>query len=185
MKVFKTQKNKPIVWTWIALLVMLVGGVGGVLAYLLSAPPPVQNVFIPATVTCRVEETFDGVVKEDVCVRNTGNVDAFIRVAVIANWVSEKDGTVLATAPIEGVDYTVEWAVNGWKKRNDGFWYHLRSVVPNALTDSLIKRAEATDAPRGYRLEIQLLATALQANPTTAVEQQWGITVVGGMLAFS
>lgn len=47
-----------------------------------------------------------------------------------------------------------------------------------AKTDNLIVKAEAMSVPpTGFHLEIQVLATAIQANPERVVEEAWGVTV--------
>ena len=164
-----------------ACLCILVCSMGSVWAYLTDHTEPMQNEFIPARVTCAVEETFTGSVKSDVKIRNTGNVDAYIRATVIATFVAE-NGKVLATAPVEGVDYTVTWATMGWNKGSDGFWYHTASVAPDQLTANLIESATAITAPEGFRLNVQIVATAIQSNPAAAVTEAWGITPTDGQL---
>ena len=164
-----------------ACLCILACSVGSVWAYLTDRTEPVPNEFTPARVTCAVEETFTGTVKSDVKIRNTGNVDAYIRATAIATFVAE-DGKVLATAPVEGVDYTLKWATMGWNKGSDGFWYHAAPVAPNQLTANLIESATSITAPEGFRLNVQIVATAIQSNPAAAVTEAWGITPIGGQL---
>lgn len=161
--------------------VILLSAVGGVWGYLASRPDPITNEFTPAFVTCEVVETFQGGVKQDVAIRNTGNVDAFIRAAVIVTF-KDADGKVLATAPVEGTDYTVVWAESGWLKGLDGFWYHGISVRPGELTADLIETATALTAPDGFNLNIQIIATAVQADPSTAVSDAWNVTFSGGVI---
>ena len=164
-----------------ACLCILACSVGSVWAYLTDRTEPVPNEFTPARVTCAVEETFTGTVKSDVKVRNTGNVDAYIRATAIATFVAE-DGKVLATAPVEGVDYTIKWAQTGWAKGSDGFWYHAAPVAPNQLTANLIESATAITAPEGFRLNVQIIATAIQSDPVAAVTEAWGIAPTDGQL---
>ncbi len=157
-------------------IVFVLMDVGGTGAFLLSKPDPIANHFTPAFVTCEVEETFQNGVKQDVSIRNTGNVAAYIRAAVVITF-QDADGTVLASAPKEGVDYTIAWAQSGWTKGADGFWYHGKTVAPNATTVDLIETAKVISAPDGYDLVIQIAATAIQADPMKAVEQAWNVTV--------
>ena len=58
---------------------LLLATVGGVYAFLFAETDPLTNRFDPVVVTCAVEEQFDGNVKRDVCIRNTGDIDAFIK----------------------------------------------------------------------------------------------------------
>ncbi len=162
-------------------VVFAVCTVGGVWAYLTSKTNSVSNTFDPAKVTCSIEETFKDGTKSNVAVRNTGDVDAYIRAMVVATFQSN-DGKVLATAPVEGVDYTVSWSNVGWNKGSDGFWYHLSPVAPDKLTSNLIDTATVMSAPNGYSLNIQIIATAIQSNPENAVIEAWGITPTNGKI---
>lgn len=153
--------------------------VGGAYAYLTAKTDSLSNEFIPAKVSCSIEENFSNGIKSNVKVRNTGNIDAYIRAAVVATFVSD-DGKVLATAPKESVDYIVIWGAEGWINGADGYWYHTKSVAPEEATVSLIESAYAVSVPSGYRLHIQILATGLQAAPDHAVQEAWGVTISNG-----
>ena len=166
----------------IALLVLLaVCIIGGSVAYLVSRPGSLTNDFVPAKVTCAVEERFADGVKSDVKIRNTGNVDAYIRAAVVVTFRTA-DGKVLATTPRENVDYAVTWADRGWRKGSDGFWYYADTVAPNGVTAPLIMTAAALSVPEGYSLHVQIIAAAVQSDPEDAVKSAWGITPTGDKL---
>ena len=153
----------------------------GVYAYLSAKTDPVTNEFVPAKVSCVVEETFQDGVKSNVTVRNTGNIDAYIRAAVVVNFVSD-DGKFSVVTPKEGVDYTVTWGATGWRKGTDGYWYYANAVVPEALTAPLIETAAAVSAPTDFRLNIRIIAAAIQSAPDDAVQDAWGITPTNGEL---
>lgn len=155
--------------------------VGGVLAFLTDRTDTVKNKFAPATVTCAVEEDFENGVKENVAVRNTGNTPAFVRAAVIATFVGD-DGKVLADAPVEGTDYTVTWADADWIRGADGYWYCQRPLLPDEASAPLIRTASSTAAPDGYRLNLQIIASAVASAPEKAVLEAWGATVSEGLL---
>lgn len=87
-----------------------------------------------------------------------------------------------STAPVEGVDYTVDWSDSSWIKGTDGYWYYAQAVAPDALTAVLTDTATAVSAPDGYRLHLQILATAIQAQPANAVQEAWGVTLSNGTL---
>ena len=166
----------------LAALLLVIGALictVSVQAYMRRQTDVVENVFVPAKVSCSVEEEFIDGVKRNVKVRNTGNIDAYIRATVIATFVSD-DGKVLATAPAEGTDYTVIWAAEGWTKGADGFWYHTKSVKPNETTAPLINSAQMVSAPSGYRLHIQILATGIQSAPDHVVQESWGVSINNG-----
>lgn len=166
-------------WVLILLtLVLLACAVGGVYAYITVKTSDITNRFEPVEVTCQVEEQFDGSVKQDVCIRNTGDINAFIRASVVATWV-DNNGRVLATAPVEGEDYTIQWGDAQWIKGSDGFWYHSAAVPPNVTTGYLIKKLNPVATPDGYQLQVQIFATAIQAEPPEAAEAAWGVEVSG------
>lgn len=177
----ESRKLNLIIVIAVALCITLVATVGGVWSYLVSRTDTVSNEFVPAKVTCEVEETFQNGVKENVCIKNTGNVNAFIRAAVVVTFEAN-DGKVLANAPVENADYTITWNTTDWQKGADGFWYHKKSVSPNNTTSQLIGKAEAVSVPDGYKLNIRILATAIQSDPESAVKEAWNVTVSGGTL---
>lgn len=177
---FQKMNKKSIVLVALCLCLAL-GTVGSVWAYLASKTEKLSNRFVPAQVSCRVEETFQDGIKSDVMIQNTGNVDAYIRVVVVATFVDE-NGKVLAVSPEENVDYTVQWALSGWTLGSDGFWYYADPVAPNAFTSSLIETATQITSPEHFTLNLQIVASAIQAEPTSAVQSAWNITPVNGKL---
>ena len=179
----RTRKKKVNVAVIAVLFLCIIAGtVGGAYAYLTAKTDPISNEFIPAKVSCLVEEDFAEGVKSNVKVRNTGNIDAYIRAVVVATFVSE-DGKVLATAPKESVDYFIQWGDDGWIKGQDGYWYHTKPVKPEETTVLLIESAQTTaTAPTGYRLHIQIVASAVQSAPGNAVQEAWGVTVSNGVI---
>ena len=64
----------------------------------------VTNSFTPSEVTCQVVEEFENGVsteKTGVVIENTGDASAYIRAAIVVNWVDEKGG-IAAEAPVLG-----------------------------------------------------------------------------------
>jgi hypothetical protein len=165
--------------------------VGTTLALVFTKTGDVENTFKPSRVACAVVEgTNDpvehsnvdtGNVKEAVKIKNTGDTDAYIRVAVVVNWM-KADGTVWAQKPKigEDADYQIAFEQkdkNGvviWEQGDDGYWYYYKSVAPTKTTDILISEAkQLKPAPDGYYLSIEIVASAIQSAPDTTVEEQW------------
>ena len=170
----KTMSKKRIV-TLICVLLMVCVGVGSTLAYLLAQTPPLENTFTPVFLTCETE----GSVKTGASVKNTGDIDGYIRVAVVCSWVSETDNTVHASAAVEGTDYTATWNTDTWIKGTDGFYYYVSPVKAGASTDVLVSGfTRISEPPKGYTLTVQLHATAIQAEPSSAVASAWDVTVL-------
>ena len=181
------KASKKLLITLIGLLLIVGTAVGGTLAYLFSKTPETENSFTPVVVSCAVEESFDGAVKSDVKVRNTGDIAAFVRATFIVMWTSDS-GSVHSSSPLENTDYTVSFGSAKWTKGTDGFYYYSNSVMPGDVTDifiSSITLADGADIPAGYSLSVHVVASAIQSEPSTAVNDAWGATVQGanGLIA--
>lgn len=177
----KLKFNKKTVAFIAVVLSVILVGVGSTVAYLTAKTGETKNEFVPSFITCAVEENFTGGVKENVVIRNTGNANAFIRAAVIINFVSETDGKISSVTPKETQDYSIEWG-NAWVKASNGFWYYAYPVAPNDTTPVLINSAKAINSPEGYRLQIQIVASAIQSEPVNVVNEVWGINAPNGAL---
>ena len=181
-RVMKTKKPVALV----ALLLLLCCTVAGTLAYLVDSTDPVTNTFTPAHVSTAVKETFKDGVKSDVKIQNTGDIDAYIRAAVIINWASDKEvGVVSGTAPKEGTDYTIEWTMSNWIKVGD-YYYYTQKVAANGATEQLFtncKLLDGANVPDGYHLQVTILADGIQAEPVHVVADVWkDVRVDGGKL---
>ena len=176
----KFMSKKFIVITAVALLLFVT--VGSTLAYIFDVTKPVENTFTPSKVSCAVVETVNGkekeneagainsvTTKEDVKIRNTGDTDAYIRVAVVVKWVN-KDGKVWATEPKRN-EYTINFILDkGWVADPDSYYYYSEKVAPNGLTSELIDSVTQNVAgPVGidgtqYYLSVEIVASAIQAD---------------------
>lgn len=187
-----------------SVMLLLLVAVGTTIAYIFTETEPVENTFNPSKVSCAVVEnngtpvtgsvTNTGDIKENVQIKNTGDTDAYIRVAVVVNWASADGSSVWSTKPEEGdnSDYKIEYNLDdSWVKGSDGYWYYTKSVPPtegNNLTDILIKNAtQNKEGPKGtdgtqYYLSIEIVASAIQSTPETVVAEQWGVTVNDGVI---
>ena len=90
----------------VSVLVLLVGIVGASVAYLSMKTPAVKNEFAYGKVSCEVLEDFDGTVKSNVRIKNTGNIPAYIRARVVVTWKNE-NGDIYGTKPVLGEDYSL------------------------------------------------------------------------------
>ena len=178
-RVMKTKQPVALV----ALLLLLCCTVAGTLAYLVDKTPEVKNTFEPAKVTTSVlEDPFDGVTKKNVRIKNTGNIPAYIRVAVVANWI-DKDGNVYGgETPTEGTNYKLVPA-NGWFEGSDGYFYYPTAIAAQNETPVLFKEVTQSGAPDGCSLRLTILADGIQSEPADAVTQAWGVTVTNGTIS--
>lgn len=181
-----------------SVMLLLLVAVGTTLAYIFTETNPVENTFEPSKVSCAVVEnggtpvtgsvTDTGNVKENVQIKNTGDTDAYIRVAVVVNWASADGSCVWAQKPADD-DYTITYNLsNGWFNGGDGFYYYSKAVSPGESTSVLIDEAkQLLAAPKGtdgtqYYLSIEIVASAIQSTPETVVENHWGVTVENGVI---
>ena len=167
----------------VALLVLLCCTVAGTLAYLVDKTPEVKNTFEPAKVTTAVDEKFDGTTKSEVKIKNTGNIPAYIRAAVIINWADANGnvyggGTPVASTEEVTGDYTISYNTDGsWKQIGD-YWYYTEPVAADSLTEkALIESCTpvAGKAPEGYNLQVTILADGIQSEPLTAIQEAWHV----------
>lgn len=163
----------------VSVFAMIAGVVGGTVAYLVADTDPLTNNFDLAEVSCGVKEDFNGKIKTDVKIQNTSNIPAYIRAKVVVTWQDES-GNVYGQAPIEETDYSIQYNETDWKQDGD-YWYYDEPVAPvtenNCYTPVLINRCSSSGTePEGYHLSVEILAEAIQSEPTKAIQEAWGYT---------
>lgn len=173
------RKRKPRINKAAVLLtaaVLLIGTVvGSTVAYLIAQTDAVENTFEYAEVSCEVKEDFNGGnTKKNVQITNTGSTDAYIRATYVVNWL-DAQGKIVASVP-GGYSYTLtENPDNKWTKSTDGYFYYLTPVAPGDSTPGSLLTCTVTrpENPE-YRLSVEILATAIQSEPASAVTEAWG-----------
>ena len=193
---FKNLTKKRLTVLLVSLSLILVVGVGVTLAYVFASTGDVVNTFTPSHVSCAViennldtENTGNPVnveSKSNVMIKNTGDTEAYIRVAVIFTLKNATTGNVLAISPDKlNTCYSIDWSDNfdgqnnaeqTWVKlESDGFYYYKKPVQPGYLTDSLISSCTPISAniPEGYVLSVEIVASAIQSTPANVVGDNW------------
>lgn len=183
----KNMKKKPILALALIALLLIVT-VSGTLAYLIASTGTVVNTFKPTQVSVTVTDDTEDKIKDNVVITNTSNIDVYIRAAIVGNW-QNADGFV-----VDAWNGDIP-AVNGWTKGSDGYYYYTQKVAPkavlntangNALFDSYTALAPQPNlfGETAEHLQLDILVQAIQAEPTTAVESVWPVTVrEGGALS--
>ena len=170
--------SKKTIVVALALLLLCFTGVTGTIAYLVDRTDSLTNTFTPAEVSCDVHETFTSNTKSEVHVKNTGNTNAYIRVAVVVNWIDER-GFYLAKQPIYGKDYEIVMNIQpaGWIYYPDGYLYYANPVEAGGFTPNVIERCTPIvgRTPEGYELSVEVIASAIQSDPKEAVKEAWGV----------
>ncbi|MDY5219816.1 MAG: hypothetical protein SPH82_04445 [Eubacteriales bacterium] len=162
----KMKKTKRILL--LALVVAILAcGVGGTIAYLITNTGSVVNTFQPAYVTSEVQETFNTNVKSEVKIKNTGNVSAYIRAAIVITWQDADDNTMPAQ-PVAGKDYTLDLnagtETGQWTKAGD-YYYYNSVVAAKGTTNNLINSCSPiyTNYTDGRKLCVEVIGSAIQA----------------------
>lgn len=161
----------------IAIILLISTAVGSTVAFLATKTEPVENSFEYADVSCEVTEDrdTDGSIVQ---VKNTGTISAYIRAAVVANWI-DADGNIAASVP-EGYSYDLTCSSGSWVQGKDGFFYYLLPVAPGASTEGSLLTCTVTcpETPE-YTLSVEVLAEAIQSTPASAVKEAWKVAVDG------
>lgn len=165
------RKSKPLVLI-VAMALVATMAIGGTMAWFQVNSEKLTNTFTPGEVGGEIIEEFDGNVKSNVAVKNTGNVEAYVRVALIPTWQDENGNILPETASIDNLSFTLG---KGWFAQ-DGYYYYKNKVAAGATTANLADKITVTGAPEGAHMNLQILTEVIQANPADAVTQAWGIT---------
>ena len=161
----RTAKSSALI---IALALILVLAVGGTVAYIFTQTGPVINTFTPTEAKITVDEETSNNQKTSITVvNNSTGVPVYIRVALVANMI---DGAGNVTGAADVPTFTLG---ENWFEGSDGYYYYTKAVPVDGSTGNLLK------APMelSENMQVVVLADAIQAEPTTAVTQAWGVTV--------
>lgn len=178
--------NKKRHWGMLlSILLLLTVVAGGTLAYVVAKTGMVENQFEKVQVSCEVLAE-----DNEVKLRNTSDVEAYIRAAIVVNWMDE-DGNLLGVAPVKTTagnsgHYAYDLNETVWEKDAEtGFYYYVEKVAARVgTTDALLSNITITK-PEGfedYELSIEVLAEAIQADGVTAdgtktaYQDAWGVT---------
>ena len=139
--------------------------VGTTFALLKANTDPVTNI--------KIDEDVTGGQKKSIIVKNTGTAVSYVRVKLVMNWVSG-DGKTISGEPVN-IDVTYD--TTKWFEQ-DGIYYYKTPVAANGKTENLLQTPITQDAaPEGYHLEVTVLAESIQAAPSKAVTDSWGVRV--------
>lgn len=147
--------------------------VGTTFALLKASTDPVENPFTAAKSGTDIVEKLDGSQKKSIVVKNTGTAVSYVRVKLVMNWVDES-GNVSA----EPVNITVDYDNTNWFEQGGIYYYKMPVAANDGVTTNLLKTpiTQGT-APEGYHLEVTVLAESIQAAPSKAVTDSWGVGV--------
>lgn len=165
----------------LTLLAILLVGIAAIPAVAwLTASSEVRNEFEIGEGDVKVEETLNqnNNTKENVRIKNEGNVPAYIRASVHIYW-KDADGNIMADKPSPNADYDIDWFEDnsGWEQGADGFYYYTKPVragdaTPN-LIDSVTDQEKKDNYKDGRVFYVDIAAQSIQADPATVVAEAW------------
>ena len=171
-KTLRTGRVTAIVMATVLLLAL---AIGGTVAWLSTESAPITNTFTPSKVACEVQEEFNGTVKSDVNVKNTGDIAAFIRVKLVTYRTNDKGEHIGGTAELPSFTRGANWV------EYKGYYYYTLPVAAGStpvtnLTDSMTLVGSYGDTDGGKQA-IDVMAEAIQSVPEAAVKAAWGLSI--------
>lgn len=170
----KTLRAGRVTAIVMATVLLLALAIGGTVAWLSTKDEPIINTFTPSKVACEVQEEFNSSTgeKTNVNVKNTGDIDAFIRVKLVTYRTNDQGQHIGGTATLPDFERGADWV------KHDGYYYYTKPVKPNQmpvtnLTNSMTLKKDYEDADGGHQA-IDVMAEAIQSVPGEAVKAAWG-----------
>lgn len=162
----------------LSFLLLITLAAGATLAYLTAQDAPMVNTFTPSFVDCTVTEEFDGTMKKNVNVENTGDTEAYIRVKLVTYRVNDAGQHIGGTAQVPKFAPGANWVMY------EEYYYYTLPVKPKDtpetnLIESITLEDAYTDADGGKQV-IEVMAEAIQSGPAEAVGRAWGVSISEG-----
>lgn len=164
-----SPKRRLLCLALVLVAVLFVSGIGGAFGLLKDSTAGVTAEYKLATVSCEVAKDTTAAVST-YTVKNTGDTAAFFRAVIVMNWVDDY-GNVVYISPEEVTLPTIT-PYDGWT--SDGsYYYYTTAVKPGeSCTFFWVPIPEGT----AYKLQITVLADAIQSEPAAAAAEAWGFT---------
>lgn len=174
------MKKRRFVLPIFLIIWLLICGVA--VAYMVTRMESQKRLFVPAEVSCVVEEATDSPItqKSSIKVKNTGNIEAYIRVRLVSYWVQEIEGkTEIIAKESEMSDFTVG---TGWVRGSEDTFYYVNPIEADGLTSNLLGselllEEEENEDGTICRQVVEVFAEAIQSKPEETVRTSWGVTV--------
>ena len=176
--------NKKKILLFLLLTVLLLTLVTTVYAYMFREIKNVTSIFVPANVDCSVQETFTGSEKNSIMIINESNVDAYVRVRFVCYWQDSKGNPIVSD--IDQAEFTLG---KDWLEYQNVYYYKY-TLAPNEQTKELLGSKITMPDPicetissdgvvteYWYYPVVEVFAEAIQALPTNAVVESWGVTL--------
>lgn len=155
-----------------ALALILALAVSGTVAWLNSSDN-VSNSMVPGNVPIDIDETIDNMAKTSVKIVNKGNIQAYIRVAVVSNQLDD-EGNVIPNGSGPAVPVSENWQLL------NGYYYYKGIVEPGASVELLAQNSRVDFS----KAEVNILAQSIQVlggqtSDGSASKDIWGVSFNG------
>lgn len=171
------MKDRSLIITMFILIIIL--AVSFTVAFLMKTSSNTNNLVL-GNVTPQLVETFTPAnkIKENVYVRNNGNIDIYVRVALVFSF-EDNDDNILIDEPVEDDDYTISFSNSTkWVLGADGYYYYKEKISPNSITDILVNSCTSIKNYTDRTFNFDVVVESIQADPARAVTDAWGISVL-------
>lgn len=167
-----------IIITAVAVIAVLAVGAAALTSAYLFDRAVIVNKTEKGVVTNEISEDFNGIEKTNVKVQNTGDIPAYVRIAIVAIWRDEEGNPTTLTAKDT---YTISFNEADWFIGNDGFYYYKKPIAPTEFTPVLIEKCTVnenlSEEYNGKIFDLQVLAQSVQSVPKNTVTEIWNISV--------
>lgn len=122
----------------------------------------------PNEVNVTVTDTVAADELSTIVIKNSGNVAAFLRAVIVANW-QDAGGNIVAPWDFEPADFE-GLPGTGWTQKADGFYYTTTTVEPGENAPALFTRytPPATPPVTGAHLVMDIAVQAVNAKPASS-----------------
>ena len=176
--------KKRIILVVLLSLIALFSTIGSVGAYMRKQTEVVENVLVPAEVSCEIVETFRDNKKSEILIENTGDIEVYLRLHIVTYWLDSNGDILYKPSPVLNTDIDIVYDKTCWLKSGDTYYY-MFPVPPgdtgnrtmNLLKDDIVLNFDDDD---GSKQVVEIFAEAIQSKPEEAVENSWKVTVTDG-----
>ena len=165
-----SRESKKSLTALIALILIVCLAVGGTVAFIVTQTQAVKNTFTPSDVKVDIQEEFNGSIKKNVNVKNTGDTDAYIRVKLVTYMADSEGNPIAENASIPSFVPGSDWSYC----ESDDTYYYGKPVATGDKTSDIIG-SDGITLKDGQVVEV--LAEGIQAMPKQAVIDAWGRTI--------
>lgn len=156
------------------------------LAYMFRKTDPITNQLEPAVVSCEVHEKVNGsepeqttnqtnvITKDSITIKNTGNIDAYIRIKLVTYWINDNKQVVNKEMPQLNISMNADnWVYNA----KQDIYYYKNPVKPNEFTSNLLSASIPLNNSSTEYQVIDVFAEAIQSQPIDAIIDSWQVNL--------